>query len=102
MINEKNQICVNCVMDQTDQKIVFDENGVCDHCNTFYNEILTNWDPSGSDPKILSNLAEEIKAVCEDLTFTNRVIHKALEEFDIILSESAVRRYRVKYGIVEE
>ena len=48
------------------------------------------------------DIAEEIKAVCEDLTFTNRVIHKALEEFDIILSESAVRRYRVKYGIVEE
>lgn len=69
MINEKNQICVNCVMDQTDQKIVFDENGVCDHCNTFYNEILTNWDPSGSDPKILSNLAEEIKAGGEGKDF---------------------------------
>jgi len=49
-----------------------------------------------------TQIANEIESVCEDLTFTNRVIKKALEEFDIILSESAVRRYRVKYGIVEE
>jgi len=30
-------------MDTTDAKIVFDEKGVCDHCNTFYREILPNW-----------------------------------------------------------
>ena len=30
------QVCTNCVMDTTDQKITFDENGICDHCNTFY------------------------------------------------------------------
>ena len=35
--------CTNCVMDTTDAKIVFDEKGVCDHCNTFYREILPNW-----------------------------------------------------------
>jgi N-acetyl sugar amidotransferase len=37
------QICSNCVMDTTDSKITFDANGVCDHCTTFYNEILGNW-----------------------------------------------------------
>ena len=35
--------CNNCVMDISDSKIVFDEKGVCDHCNTFYTDILPNW-----------------------------------------------------------
>lgn len=26
-------------MDTSDSKIVFDENGICDHCNTFYAKI---------------------------------------------------------------
>jgi len=30
-------------MDTTDSKIKFDEKGVCDHCNTFYKQILPNW-----------------------------------------------------------
>jgi len=48
------------------------------------------------------DIADQIRAVTEDLTYSNRVIQKALEQFEILLSESAVRRYRVKYGIVEE
>ncbi|NBQ67470.1 MAG: N-acetyl sugar amidotransferase [Nitrosomonadaceae bacterium] len=42
-MNRPYQICTNCVMDTTDSKIVFDMNGVCDHCNTFHNSILPNW-----------------------------------------------------------
>ena len=34
------KICNNCVMDTTDQNINFDENGICDHCNTYYQKIL--------------------------------------------------------------
>lgn len=37
------QVCVNCVMDTTDAKIVFDDEGVCDHCNTFYRDIQPRW-----------------------------------------------------------
>ena len=37
------QICKNCVMDTTDSKIIFDQNGVCDHCNTFLREIKPKW-----------------------------------------------------------
>jgi len=37
-------ICVNCVMDTTDSAIVFDDYGVCDHCNTFYSKIKPKWD----------------------------------------------------------
>jgi len=37
------QRCKNCVMDTTDSKIIFDKNGVCDHCNTFLKEIKPKW-----------------------------------------------------------
>lgn len=37
------QICTNCVMDTTDSAIVFDDAGVCDHCNTFYGKVEPNW-----------------------------------------------------------
>ena len=37
------KICENCVMDTTDSMIVFDEDGVCDHCNTFYKKTLPTW-----------------------------------------------------------
>ena len=34
MIKQKNyQVCNHCVMDTTDEYILFDENGVCERCN---------------------------------------------------------------------
>ncbi len=55
------QICVNCVMDTTDSKIVFDDKGVCDHCNTFYRDILPNWHTDAGGRKKLDELVEKIK-----------------------------------------
>ncbi len=55
------KICTKCVMDTTDSKIVFDENGVCDHCNTYYLDILPNWNPDGLNEDSLFKLAEKIK-----------------------------------------
>ena len=37
------QVCVNCVMDESDSKITFDSDGVCDHCRVFDSEILPKW-----------------------------------------------------------
>lgn len=37
------QVCKNCVMDTSDSQIAFDGNGVCDHCNDFYNNLLPKW-----------------------------------------------------------
>ncbi len=37
------QMCSQCVMDNTDSSIQFDENGVCDHCNTFKTLISPVW-----------------------------------------------------------
>lgn len=39
----KYKICTRCVMDTTDSKIVFDHNGVCDHCLDFENNVKPNW-----------------------------------------------------------
>lgn len=55
------QICTNCVMDTTDSKIVFDENGVCDHCRNFYENIKPNWHPDEIGAAELATLLAKIK-----------------------------------------
>ena len=54
-------ICKNCVMDTTDSKIVFDENGICDHCNTFYEQILPNWHTDERGERELVSIISKIK-----------------------------------------
>ena len=56
------QVCSNCVMDTTDSKIIFDDKGVCDHCNTFYSVILPNWHTDERGDKSLNNLVKKIKS----------------------------------------
>ncbi len=48
-------------MDTTDSKISFDEKGVCDHCNTFYKDILPNWHPDENGKIALEKIIEKIK-----------------------------------------
>ncbi len=55
------QICTNCVMDTSDPKITFDEKGVCDHCNGYYNDVLPNWHPNEKGKEIFRKQVEEIK-----------------------------------------
>jgi len=55
------QICTNCVMDTTDPKITFDEDGVCDHCNNFHRNILPNWHPDEAGWQELQKIVENIK-----------------------------------------
>lgn len=55
------QVCNNCVMDTTDSKITFDENGMCDHCNNFYNSIKPNWHPDETGKVELMKIVEKIK-----------------------------------------
>jgi len=56
------QICQNCVMDTTDSRIVFDDKGVCDHCNSFYQDILPNWHTDETGRRELAALVDRIKA----------------------------------------
>lgn len=55
------KICANCVMDTTDSKIIFDEDGVCDHCNTYYKDILPNWHTDERGDKALKEIVAKIK-----------------------------------------
>ncbi len=54
-------ICTNCVMDTTDSKIVFDEKGVCDHCNSYYNDVLPNWQPDRNREDDLEKISAKIR-----------------------------------------
>lgn len=63
------QICTNCVMDTTDARIVFDEKGVCDHCNTFYKKILPIWEAKKKNQGRLMELAEEIRRAANKREF---------------------------------
>lgn len=54
-------VCTNCVMDTTDSKITFDEKGVCDHCNTFYKDILPNWNTAENGRLELEKIVDRIK-----------------------------------------
>lgn len=56
------QICTQCIMDTSDPKISFDDQGVCDYCNNFKSAIQPNWHTDGRGEKELMALAEKIKA----------------------------------------
>lgn len=55
------QICENCVMDTSDSNIVFDEKGVCDHCNDFNSNVRPNWHPDEKGMAELEALVSKIK-----------------------------------------
>lgn len=56
------KVCSRCVMDTTDTNITFDENGVCDHCQTFEKKTKPNW-PQGRDAEVaLEKLSAEIRS----------------------------------------
>lgn len=63
------RVCANCVMDTTDSKITFDEKGVCDHCNTFYNNILPKWHTDERGDKALKEIVAKIKREGEGKDF---------------------------------
>ena len=60
-MEENYQICTNCVMDTSDSKITFDEKGICDHCNDFYENVKPNWHTDERGKKELSLIVEKIK-----------------------------------------
>lgn len=76
MNREEYQRCSKCVMDTSDTKISFDENGVCDHCRNFEKKIKPFWKPQ-------ENRFEELEQI-------SKVIRKAGKgkEYDCILGLS--------------
>jgi len=61
MVIRAYQVCTNCVMDTTDSQITFDENGVCDHCRSFYSKTLPNWHPDESGRQELEAIVQRIR-----------------------------------------
>lgn len=55
------RICSQCVMDTTDQSIVFDEKGVCDHCHSFAADVVPNWHTDERGRAELNQIVEKIK-----------------------------------------
>ena len=59
--NSNIKICTNCVMDTTDSVIIFDKDGICDHCNNFFYNIKPLLDNHETAEKKLKVLSEKIK-----------------------------------------
>lgn len=49
-------------MDTSDSEIVFDEQGVCDHCHDYYTSTLPSWEVKNGGEKRLALIVDKIKA----------------------------------------
>lgn len=63
------RVCAKCVMDTSDPMIVFDEQGVCDHCRTFERKTLPNWHTDAKGLAALEDVVSRIKASGEGKDF---------------------------------
>ena len=61
-MTENNQtVCSNCVMDTTDVAIRFDEQGVCDHCRAFEQDVGPNWHTDERGHAELQRIVDNIR-----------------------------------------
>lgn len=92
--DRKYQICSNCVMDTTDSNINFDANGLCDHCQDFYNSVKPNWDTDETGRKKLEIIISKIKKAGKGKDFdcllglsggvdSSYMLHLAVKEFGL-------------------
>lgn len=65
----KYQICTNCVMDTTDSKIMFNEQGICDHCDDFHKNVKPFWHTDEKGHKALEAIVAKIKKEGEGKDF---------------------------------
>ena len=90
----KYHICTNCVMDTSDSRIVFDEKGVCDHCNDFYLNVKPNWHTDERGKNELAAIMEKIKKDGKKRDFdcllglsggvdSSYMLHLAVKEFGL-------------------
>jgi N-acetyl sugar amidotransferase len=93
-MNYKIDVCKTCVMDATDSRIIFDENGVCDHCNDFYKNVLPNWHTDQRGKNQLQKVVEKIKKEGKGKEFdcilgmsggvdSSYMLHLAVKEFGL-------------------
>jgi N-acetyl sugar amidotransferase len=93
-MNRPYQICTNCVMDTTDSMIIFNDKGVCDHCNGFENDVLPNWYPNDTGKALFRETVKQIKLSGRSAPFdciigmsggldSSYLLHLAVTEFDL-------------------
>ena len=94
MNNNNLRTCLNCVMDTTDTNIFFDENGICDHCITFKNNIEPFWQTNENDKLQLKEIVKKIKKESKDKDFdclmgmsggidSSYLLYKMVTEFNL-------------------
>lgn len=54
-------ICSNCIMDSSDKTLKFDEEGVCEYCINFKENIEPNWFPNQKGIDMMMPLIDKIK-----------------------------------------
>jgi N-acetyl sugar amidotransferase len=81
-------------MDTMDSNIVFDKNGVCDHCNDFYKLVLPNWHTNGKGKATIDEVVAKIKREGKGKEFdsilglsggvdSSYMLHLAVKEFGL-------------------
>ena len=90
------QICNNCVMDTTAPKITFDNSGICEYCNNYYDKILPNWHPNQHGVKLFAPILKKIKKEGNNKKHncligisggadSSYLVHLAKTKFDLII-----------------
>lgn len=88
------RICVSCVMDTSDQKIQFDQNGVCDHCRGFESYVKPYWRTDERGRAEAARIAAKIRKDGEGKEFdsilglsggldSSYMLHVAVREFGL-------------------
>lgn len=61
MTEKKYQMCTRCVMDTSDPEILFDEQGVCNHCHEFDDVTSKRWFPNEDGKQKLADIFSKIR-----------------------------------------
>ncbi|NQU32402.1 MAG: N-acetyl sugar amidotransferase [Bacteroidetes bacterium] len=94
MSDREYQICKKCVMDTSDSRITFDENGVCDHCNDFHTNVKPQWHTDERSHQEMVALVKRIKVSGKKNDFdcllglsggvdSSYMLHLAVKEFGL-------------------
>lgn len=61
MLDTQYRICTNCIMDTSDPGISFNDAGMCDHCQNFYERIVPAWHQDERGARELDAIVAQIK-----------------------------------------
>lgn len=61
MESKKYNLCKRCVMDTSDPKIIFDQDGICNHCKEFDDITSKRWFPNEQGDQMLKQIFNNLK-----------------------------------------